>query len=162
MSLNNIASCLPGPRIRGNRVDFVAPSACHHKGYKKKRRTASAYLNANGHFYIICSHPDDGQHVALEIKREIERRLGLGWKPKPRGPRKPFRPGIDYYAATRRLCLDRGTITQEQFAILVNDIIETEPTHRAAVARTLATEFGFPTTQTNHCGRTLQHLPHHP
>jgi hypothetical protein len=145
LSLADFRSRLRG-HIDGEAFRFRDPFL--PANYKSKRRrsrydnSCAVLINPKGHHgFMVHSFRGTDCH---KLHRWVCEQMGLEpWKPKPKGPRKPFRPWIDYYAPTRRLCLDRGTITQEQFAILVNDIIETEPKHRAAVARTLAAEFGF-------------------
>src|SRR5262249_61499666 len=89
--LSQIANYLPRGRIRGNVVDFVPPSASHqHKRWKRRRRTASVFLNGD-EIYVYCRHPDDSESDAIRIKDELKKHLGIEWKPKPKRRQLPKR-----------------------------------------------------------------------
>jgi hypothetical protein len=141
LSLSNIANCLPRGRVRGDVVDFVPPSASRHKGWKRKRRTATVFLQGDKDIYVHCRHPDDDP---IRIKDELKKRLGIGWKPKARKPAPipPFWVRNQFLGETLKVCRDRERITPEQFNLIINDLRPTDE-ERKSFARYYGLEFGI-------------------
>src|SRR5262249_47768926 len=86
------------------------------------------------------------QAVALEIKDEIKRRLGLAWKPKPKsGLPPPFKIRNQFFGETLQWCRYKGVIAPEWFNLLINDLRPrgTHDRQRWGLAHYYGKEFGI-------------------
>jgi hypothetical protein len=115
-------------------VDYTnSATASHPTRWKRKRRDETAFINIDrkGHQYLGTTSRITGDAKGqLAFVRSRAAGLELA-KPKPK---KPKQRNPEYYAATLRLCVDRGVVTPRQFEILVNDIPELGAVARAAIA----------------------------
>jgi hypothetical protein len=131
-SAANIKNLIPGAKLSSGGVIRLPESSLpgsyrSSSGRAKKGKhdnSIAIFIDPRAHGgFRVHSHRAISDGISWKDKhREICLQLGIEpWKPRPKSAPRHFRPRIDYYAATRRLCLDRGTITPDQFAILASE-----------------------------------------
>jgi len=141
-SLHAIAQGLGG-EVRGNRVVAPDPEAASKKGYKKRKRTLTVWINADSDIGVNSHTGQD----PIATKDWVRRQCGLpAWEPRKRKP-KPLpslRERNQYLGESLRIARSRRSITFEQFALIINDLknacSEGNPKFRAAV---YGQELGF-------------------
>lgn len=142
LSLHAIAQSLGG-RVCGDKVVAPGPEAASKKGYKRRKRTLTVWINGDGDIGVNSWRGQD----PIATKDWVRARCGLpAWAPKKRKP-KPLSPlwgRNQFLAESLKVARDRKRITFEQFALIINDLKNASPGEnlksRAAV---YAQEFGF-------------------
>ena len=150
LSLNSLANNFTNGLVRGKAVYFTPSGAENHPTrWKRKRRTAMAWVNGHGDntsIWVRCYHPDQNP---IEVKDWIRSKMGLAWKPRAKGPKRdpiPQKVRNQFFAETLNVLrywkyLGKQ-ITAEQFSLLINDLRPKDET-TAMWAGWYASEFGF-------------------
>jgi hypothetical protein len=147
LTLHGIANALGG-KPKGNRVICPGPEAAYKKkAWQRKRKTLAVWITPDGEDIRVHSHhPDGGDY--RQIKDWVRQQLGIEWKPRQQNRRQrripPFKRRNPFFAETLSMCRYRGSITVEQFNLLINDLRPPSGFDKAEIAKTYyMVEFGF-------------------
>ena len=146
LSLHTIAQGLGG-EVRGNKVVAPGPEAASKRGYKRRKRTLTVWINPDDD--IGTNNWRDQDPIAT--KDWVRARCGLPrWEPKKRKPKPlpPFAKRNQFLGEVLKIARDRKRITFEQFALIINDLknacSDAALKTRAGI---YAREFGFGRTE---------------
>src|SRR5262249_35816516 len=130
LSLNLIAASLKG-KVIGNLVRFAGPEATSKKGHKQRRHTAALWLTDDARDFRVHSHHAEAPDWR-DLKDWVKQQCGIRWEPKKRrAPQPSFAVRNQYFGETLSICHHRGSITVQQFNLLINDLRPKDPATKA-------------------------------
>ena len=119
LSLATIRSGLPHSRIVGNKVVAPGPEAADRKGWRRRKRTLTVYVNKNGDIGVNCWAGQDPAETKAWVRKQC--RLP-DWQPQKRhsSMRARFWERNQFLGESLRIARSRGRkVTPEQFDRLV-------------------------------------------